>query len=138
VVRPHLGQAVEDGSGRLVQQLRMRPRRQVEFAKANQQAIMDGLRGAASEEGGTSADVFRGFPKDLPVYGKTGTAERPGHGDQSWYVCFVPNASKPIVLAVTVEDGGFGAEAAAPVARVMLAQWFNQKKTFIAGKSRTN
>jgi cell division protein FtsI/penicillin-binding protein 2 len=50
----------------------------------------------------------------------------------------VPSGSKPIVLAVTVEDGGFGAEAAAPVARVMLAEWFNQKKTFIAGRSRTN
>jgi penicillin-binding protein 2 len=74
VVRPHLGQAVEDGAGRLVQQIRMRPRRQVEFSKANRQAIMDGLRGAASEKDGTSADVFRGFP--YPVYGKTGTAER--------------------------------------------------------------
>ena len=52
-------------------------------------------------------------------------------------MCFVPNKSRPIVLAVTVEDGGFGAEAAAPIARVMLAQWFGQKKTFIAGKSHT-
>ena len=47
-------------------------------------------------------------------------------------------AASPIVLAVTVEDGGFGAEAAAPIARVMLAEWFDQKKTYIAGKSKTN
>jgi penicillin-binding protein 2 len=64
VVRPHLGSAVEDGAGRLVQQIRKPPRRKVDFSGANQQAIMDGLRGAASEDGGTSADVFRGFPKD--------------------------------------------------------------------------
>jgi penicillin-binding protein 2 len=82
--------------------------------------------------------VFKGWDqKAFPVFGKTGTAQRPGHGDQSWYVCFVPNKSRPIALAVTVEDGGFGAEAAAPIARVMLAQWFGQKKTFIAGKSHT-
>jgi penicillin-binding protein 2 len=110
----------------------------VRLDPAGRAAIMAGLHAATTGDG-TSADVFRDWTQNaFPVYGKTGTAERPGHGDQSWYVCFVPNASRPIVLAVTVEDGGFGAEAAAPVARVMLAQWFNQKKTFIAGKSRTN
>src|SRR5690349_23103720 len=51
-------------SGRLVQQIRMRPRRHVDFSAANQRAIMDGLRGAASAKDGTSADVFKGFPLD--------------------------------------------------------------------------
>jgi penicillin-binding protein 2 len=98
---------------------------------------MAGLRLSTIGDG-TSADVFRGWNHEaFPVYGKTGTAERPGREDQSWYVCYVPNGSKPIVLAVTVEDGGFGAEAAAPIARVMLAEWFNQRKTFVAGRSRT-
>jgi penicillin-binding protein 2 len=136
VVTPHLGKQVEDGAGRQLEEIRKPAKRRVDIDPTTLEAIRSGLRAAASEGGGTSADVFEGFP--YPVYGKTGTAERPGHGDQSWYVCFVPNASRPIALAVTVEDGGFGAEAAAPVARVMLAQWFNQKKTFIAGKSRTN
>ena len=40
-------------------------------------AVLDGLRRAAQEEEGTSADVFKGWPMDeYPVYGKTGTAER--------------------------------------------------------------
>ncbi|HEX2103112.1 MAG TPA: penicillin-binding transpeptidase domain-containing protein [Solirubrobacteraceae bacterium] len=138
VVRPHLGVAVEDANGRELQKIDPGTARRVHLDPAGRQAIMAGLH-AATMGDGTSADVFRGWNQEaFPVFGKTGTAERPGHGDQSWYVCFVPNASKPIALAVTVEDGGFGAEAAAPVARVMLAQWFNQKKTFIAGKSRTN
>ena len=34
--------------------------------------------------------------------------------------CYVPDQSRPIVIAVTVEQGGFGAEAAAPAARYML------------------
>ena len=40
------------------------------------QTILEGLRRAANEQGGTSADVFAGFPKQYTVYGKTGTAER--------------------------------------------------------------
>ena len=52
------------------------------------------------------------------MFGKTGTAQRLNRpNDQSWYVCFVNDPQHPIVVAVTVEDGGFGADAAAPVAR---------------------
>jgi penicillin-binding protein 2 len=137
VVRPHLGVAVEDQNGRELQKIDAGTARRVKMDPGARAAIMQGLHAATSGDG-TSADVFKGWnQKSFPVYGKTGTAERAGHGDQSWYVCFVPNQSRPIVLAVTVEDGGFGAEAAAPIARVMLAQWFGQKKTFIAGKSHT-
>ena len=139
VVRPHLGVGVEDNStGRELQKIDPGSARRVKLDPVARAVIMQGLHAAASAPGGTSADVFKGWDqKAFPVFGKTGTAQRPGHGDQSWYVCFVPNKSRPIVLAVTVENGGFGAEAAAPIARVMLAQWFGQKKTFIAGKSHT-
>ena len=136
VVRPHLGQAVEDGQGRLVQQIRKPARRKVEFSAANQQAIMDGLRGAASEKGGTSADVFRGFR--YPVYGKTGTAERGLAPDQSWYAAYVPHPTRPIVVVTTIERGGFGAETAAPAARLILAEWFHlSDRSFHAGSSQT-
>jgi penicillin-binding protein 2 len=139
VVRPHLGVAVEDSAtGRELQRIDAGAPRHVKLDPTARAAILQGLHAAASAAGGTSADVFKGWDqKDFPVFGKTGTAQRPGHGDQSWYVCFVPNKSRPIVLAVTVEDGGFGAVSAAPIARVMLAQWFNQKKTFVAGHSHT-
>jgi len=137
VVRPHLGVAVEDQNGRELQKIDPGTARRVRMDPGARAAIMQGLHAATTGDG-TSADVFKGWnQKSFPVYGKTGTAERAGHGDQSWYVCFVPNQSRPIVLAVTVEDGGFGAEAAAPIARVLLAQWFGQKKTFIAGTSHT-
>jgi penicillin-binding protein 2 len=38
---------------------------------------------------------------------------------------------------VTIEQGGFGAEAAAPAARLMLSQWFDVRKKLVVGKSRT-
>jgi penicillin-binding protein 2 len=135
VVRPHVGLRVEDAAGRTLQQIEPDPSRRIKISPTTRGTIVEGLRRAANEPGGTSADVFRGFQHE--VYGKTGTAERPGQGDQSWYIAVAPDKARPIVLAVTVEQGGFGAEAAAPVARYMLSQWFDLKKKFVTGSSKT-
>ncbi len=135
VVRPHLGRRVEDGAGRALQEIEPGASRRVRIADANRRAILDGLRAAAGEPGGTSADVFKGFGRE--VMGKTGTAERPGQANQSWYVAYAPDPRRPIVVAVTVEQGGYGAEAAAPATRYMLAEWFGLKKSFVKGASKT-
>jgi penicillin-binding protein 2 len=75
------------------------------------------------------------------VYGKTGTAERFANGakveDQSWYMCFLDNPQRPIVIAVTVEQGGYGAETAAPIARLIASQYYGKPKKFIVGTSKT-
>ena len=78
---------------------------------------------AAQSPGGTSYSVFGNFP--IPMAGKTGTAERLGQGDQSWYVALAPYPNPQIVVAATIEQGGFGVEAAAPVAAQVLAAYFN-------------
>jgi penicillin-binding protein 2 len=52
-------------------------------------------------------------------------------------MCFLGNAQRPIVIAVTVEQGGFGAETAAPIARLIASQWFGVTKRFVAGTSKT-
>ncbi len=100
--------------------------------------IRAGLRAAASQPGGTSFPVFGNFPEQ--VFGKTGTAQYVGQADYSWYACFVPRpfTRYPILIVVTVERGGFGAVAAAPVARQMLSQWFFGKPgPWVAGTSHT-
>jgi len=135
VVRPHLGLEVDDSAGRLIQRIDPGAARHVHFSAANQAAILEGLHEAASQPGGTSADVFQGFQHT--VYGKTGTAQHLGSADQSWYICYAPDPRRPIVIAVTIEKGGFGAQAAAPAARLMLSQWFHLPKQLVAGKSRT-
>ena len=136
VVRPHLGMAIEDGGGRLLEEIRKPARRKVKFSSVNRDVIMSGLHAAATEPGGTSYDVFKGFK--YPVYGKTGTAERYPNADQSWYVAYVPHPTRPIVVVTTVEKGGFGAETAAPAARLILSEWFHLKdRTFHAGSSQT-
>jgi penicillin-binding protein 2 len=96
---------------------------------------MSGLRAAANDPGGTSEPVFRGFP--IEVAGKTGTAERGAQGDQSWYIAMAPYNDPRIVVAVTIERGGFGAEAAAPAARRILAAYFGVKGKKAAGTAGT-
>jgi penicillin-binding protein 2 len=129
VPRPHLGLEVQDATGRLVQNIDPGTARRVKIDPGARQVIMDGLAAAAREQGGTSQPVFAGWPMSrYPVFGKTGTAQVPlngGYVDQSWYVAYVPNGAKPIVIAATFERGGFGADRAAPFVRRMLAQWFN-------------
>ena len=49
----------------------------------------------------------------------------------------MPDAKRPIVVAVTIERGGFGAQAAAPAARLILSQWFGVKKKLVRGSSKT-
>jgi penicillin-binding protein 2 len=123
VATPRIGQRIEDAGGRALQELQSPAGRRLPVKPEFRQAILDGLRGAASASGGTSAAVFKGFP--IPIAGKTGTAEKgAGRADQSWYVALAPYPSPKYVVAVTDEAGGFGAETAAPMARTILAELF--------------
>jgi penicillin-binding protein 2 len=136
-VRPHLGEAVEDAGGRLLQRIEPGASQRVKLDPVARQTILDGLHDATVH--GTSADVWKGWPqKRYPVFGKTGTAERPGRpNDQSWYVCFVNDPARPIVVAATIEDGGWGASAAAPLARTIISKWYGQPVKFVVGESHT-
>ena len=138
IVRPHVGLDVQSQTGTVLQTIDPPSSRHIDINPFYLETIRAGLRAAASQPGGTSADVFANFPEQ--VYGKTGTAQYNGQQDYSWYACFVPATatSKPIVVVVTVEQGGFGAVAAAPVARQILSQWFFGKPgAYTAGSSKT-
>ena len=126
VLRPRLGLRIEDASGRALQQLDAPTARRVKISEESRQAILEGLYGAANAPGGTSTPVFEGFP--IPIAGKTGTAEWVGRPDQSWYVALAPYPNPKYVVAVTDEAGGFGAETAAPMARLILAELLDVKE----------
>jgi penicillin-binding protein 2 len=125
VVRPRLGQRVEDSAGRPLQELEAPGARKLDIDPAHRQAILDGLRGAASEPGGTSTSVFADFK--IPIAGKTGTAETSNGIDQSWYAALAPYPDPKYVVVATFEDGGFGAETAAPAVKQILAELFGVK-----------
>jgi penicillin-binding protein 2 len=123
VVHPHIGDDVESVTGRVLQEIRPGPRRHLDISPATRDTIMTGLTRAATEPGGTSYPVFGHFP--FAVAGKTGTAQRPNQPDQSWYIVLAPAKHPQIVVAVTIERGGFGVDTAAPVAARILERYFH-------------
>ena len=127
VVQPHLAQRTEDADGAAEQEFKFKPRRKLDIAPANRNAILEGLNAAAMQPSGTSYGVFGNFPIDIA--GKTGTAEKGlGRTDQSWYAALAPYPNPRYVVITTFEAGGFGAETAAPAACQILRVLLNVKK----------
>ncbi|MBR6268339.1 MAG: penicillin-binding protein 2 [Selenomonadaceae bacterium] len=67
---------------------------------------------------GTAASAFSGFPIDIA--GKTGTAENPHGRDHGWFVAYGPFDNPTVVVAVIVEQGGYGSTSAVPIGRMIL------------------
>jgi penicillin-binding protein 2 len=131
VVTPHVALQVDDQAGRVLREFEPKPRRSVRIDPEYREKILEGLHLAAQAPGGTSYGVFGGFPID--VAGKTGTAQRVGYEDQSWYGVLAPYPNPRIVTFVTVEQGGFGADSAAPVALRILEAYFDKHNTRSVG-----
>jgi penicillin-binding protein 2 len=123
LVRPHVGGRIVDVHGRTVQRIKPPPQRHLQISEQTRSVILGGMHRAADEPGGTSYPVMGSFP--VPVAGKTGTAQRDGQQDQSWYGVIAPYGNPQIVVTATVERGGFGVESAAPIARAILESYFN-------------
>lgn len=82
------------------------------------------LRGVVTDGTGRGAEV-----PGLQVAGKTGTAQTPRGDDHAWFVAMAPADHPTLVVTVLVEHGGYGAEAAVPVAAGVLKKakeigWF--------------
>jgi penicillin-binding protein 2 len=130
LVTPHVGMEVEDAAGRVLKEFDPKPRRRIKIDPAHRMAIMEGLHQAAQGSQGTSYGIFGGFP--VEVAGKTGTAQRPPHADQSWYAVLAPYPDPRIVTIVTMEEGGFGAESAAPAALQILEAYFGKHASSVS------
>jgi len=115
----------------------------VELGKANVsektlQIVREALRGAVNDPHGTGGTCAL---KDIQVAGKTGTAQvvrmpvnfKKGDmnrmplkfRDHAWFVAYAPFEDPKISIAVLVEHGGFGASAAAPIAKKVIEKYFN-------------
>jgi penicillin-binding protein 2 len=135
IVTPHVGLEVEDEAGRVVKEFEFKPQRKVHIDPGYRTAILEGLHAAAQEGEGTAAGVFGGFP--IPIAGKTGTAERLPHADQSWFAALSPYPNPRIVTIATVEEGGFGAESAAPVVLDILEAIYDKQASAVSSAGGT-
>ncbi|MCB0869803.1 MAG: penicillin-binding protein 2 [Solirubrobacterales bacterium] len=131
VLKPQLYLQTEDAAGRVLKEAEPEVVSSFEMDPAYRQDIMDGLHDAAQAPEGTSYKVFGGFP--VKVAGKTGTAERQPKADQAWYAALAPADNPEIAVIVTVEEGGFGADTAAPVALQILQAYFDKQAKAVSG-----
>ena len=104
------------------------------------QIIQEALRGAVNDPHGTGWICAL---KEVKVAGKTGTAQvvrlpenfKKGDmnrmplkfRDHAWFVAYAPFEDPKIAMAVLVEHGGFGASAAAPIAKKVIEKYLNLK-----------
>lgn len=83
--------------------------------------IEEGLAGVVDpNQNGTAGGAFADY-EGVPVIGKTGTAQRSGKQDTAWFAAITNPANDPAlpqyVIVAMVEQGGFGANVAAPIVR---------------------
>lgn len=82
------------------------------------ETVIEGMRLAVEAGTGYSAYV-----PGLGLCGKTGTAQNPHGADHSVFVGFAPVESPKIAIAVIVENGGWGATWAAPIASLVVEKY---------------
>ena len=141
--RPHLGLATEDAVSRLRHPIERPAGEDLGLNPAHIESVVRAMVGVTQE--GTSTRVFAGAA--YLSAGKTGTAQAVTIGqkdkydarkmeehqrDHSLYIAFAPADAPKVAVAVVVENAGFGAAHAAPIARrifdyVLLDQYPNEQ-----------
>jgi penicillin-binding protein 2 len=131
--RPHLVKYIENINTGERTPIEPQPLRSLPLKQANLDVIRQALVGVNKE--GTGARAFAGA--EYVSAGKTGTAQvyslkggKYEHGkvperlrDHALFIAYAPAEQPTIALAVLVENGGFGAQSAAPIARQVLDYW---------------
>jgi penicillin-binding protein 2 len=86
-------------------------------------SILAGLHGVVNDGEGTAYAAFLTY-EGPTVVGKTGTAQVNGKNDTSWFAAITNPDGDPAlpqyVVVAMVEEGGFGANVAAPIVRRMI------------------
>jgi penicillin-binding protein 2 len=139
VMKPHLVKEVEDlrtGERRLtVPKESYRIPVKPEHMKFVRDAMVDvnisgtgrvAFQGAPYKVGGKTGTAQVISIKQGEKYNEARTAER--HRDHSLFIAFAPAEDPKIAIAVLVENGGFGARAAAPIARAAIDYYLLGKK----------
>nr|WP_212761009.1 penicillin-binding protein 2 [Telluria aromaticivorans] len=140
VMKPHLVKMIEDGATKQRTLTVPKESRRISLKQENIDFIKRTMVGVTQESYGTGHRAFAnaGYISG----GKTGTAQVIGlkgqkynasaiderHRDNALYVAFAPAENPRIVIALVVENAGFGAASAAPIARKALDYYLLGKR----------
>jgi penicillin-binding protein 2 len=132
--KPHVVTATQDALTHVPTQVNSPEPLSLGFKPEHMSVVRNGLVGVVTS--GTSARVFAGA--GYASAGKTGTAQAVTIGqkdkynaanlseyqrDHALYMAYAPAEAPKIAVAVVVENAGFGAAAAAPIARRVFDYW---------------
>jgi penicillin-binding protein 2 len=134
---PQLAAGIVSPAGRLLERNQPKVTGHVALSPAITDPIVQGLLGVVMSSSGTAHQVFQDTAhfdlNSFPVGGKTGTASnQPGQEPNSWFVGFGPGSDPRYVVVCVIDQGGYGASAAAPV----VANTFNYLVTNPVGPVR--
>ena len=87
--------------------------------------VVGGMYRAVNSGFGSGGTASIAAVKGLDICGKTGTAQNPHGHDHSVFICFAPKDNPKIAVAAYVENGGFGATWAAPIASLLTEMYLN-------------
>lgn len=87
--------------------------------------VIGGMYRAVNSGYGSGGTASVAAVPGLDICGKTGTAQNPHGNDHSVFICFAPKDNPKIAVAAYVENGGFGATWAAPIASLLAEKYLN-------------
>ena len=135
---PQVVERVENIYGKKLKEYPPMELRKANVSETTLQIVQEALRGAVNDPHGTGWTCKL---KEVKVAGKTGTAQvvrlpdnfKKGDmnrmpqkfRDHAWFVAYAPFEDPKIAIAVLVEHGGFGASAAAPIAKKVIEKFLN-------------
>jgi penicillin-binding protein 2 len=120
---PEVAAGVVSPDGKVVSTIAPKVTGHVTLTPTNYQAMLTGFEGVIADPKGTGYGDFVGDSGNpwnqaaFPLGGKTGTASVNGQEPTSWFVGFGPNPNPQYVVVSEINEGGYGAQASAPVVR---------------------
>ena len=85
--------------------------------------VVKGMWRAVNSGFGSGGTASIAAVDGLDICGKTGTAQNPRGKDHSVFICFAPKDDPKIAVAAFIENGGFGATWACPLASLMVEKY---------------
>ncbi|MCX7624449.1 MAG: penicillin-binding protein 2 [Thermomicrobium sp.] len=128
--RPRIVKELRDESGQVVRRFEPEVVRRLAIAPEHLETVRRGMRRTVTD--GTAKGKFVRTGEDIPIAGKTGTAEY-GEAENgrykkshAWFAAFAPYDDPEVLVLVLIRDGGEGATFAVPVADRILATYFGR------------
>jgi penicillin-binding protein 2 len=115
---PHLVKGLKSGEKLEAADLRFLKKHDTGVEARHFEDVIEGMQMVVEEGTGSNARV-----SGITVCGKTGTSQNPHGADNSVFIGFAPKNDPKIVIAVYVENSGFGNDFAAPITSLMIEQY---------------